>query len=503
MAVLHIIPWGSADLDLRDSPLERSLRRQRDTGWRLASRAAPLEGLGNDDFVIHVDADATLRRDAVQLLCAALNDDRAAVAVYADVHIGERTMRRPGWSRTRVISEPAACHPLAVRASEIDHDALADPARTALELARRGHRVLHIPAPLSTHTSRTAHAEPAATLAAVLSHVRSIGLRADVDPGPRPGTHRLRPRFDQRPTLSVVIPTAGTPHRTEAGRFVDHCLRALARTDWTDLKVLVVVGDEFAGDPHTLTFPAGLSGEVIGREPGPFNFSNAINSGVLAASGELILLLNDDTEPIEPGWLDRMAVHLDDPSVGAVGAALQYPDGSVQHAGLVIDDARPLHPFVRWRPEATAPHGGDLARDVIAVTGACLLARRRDFLAVGGFSTRFPLSFNDVDFCLRLQRCGFRVVIEPGARLVHHESASREPHIEPWEWDRYIHRWGEVTDPWYHPGHHRPDDPLQLRRNADHLDPDEPVESTTARDTEIRPRVHHTRTVLGSPADRS
>ncbi|MEZ5165574.1 MAG: hypothetical protein R2695_03435 [Acidimicrobiales bacterium] len=146
-----------------------------------------------------------------------------------------------------------------------------------------------------------------------------------------------------------------------------------------------------------------------------------------------------------------------------------YPDGTIQHDGIVIDDARPLHPF---RGSARRGHvavrrrcGGD-----VAVTGGCLMARRADLLGLGGFSVAFPLSFNDVDLCVRMRRAGWRVVVEPAAHLVHHET-SRSPHIDAAEWDRWIARWGAMEDPWYHPGYRRPDDPRALHRNADHLDP--------------------------------
>ena len=130
----------------------------------------------------------------------------------------------------------------------------------------------------------------------------------------------------------------------------------------------------------------------------------------------------------------------------------------------------------------------------MSVTGACLLARRCDLVAVGGLCEEFPLSFGDVDLCMKLRRFGLRVVVEPAAVLVHFESASRYPQIRKQEWDRFIYRWGEVVDPWYHPAFHRPDDPENLRLNADHLDPVDQDGQWSPRDTAIRSRVHHSRT---------
>ncbi len=221
---------------------------------------------------------------------------------------------------------------------------------------------------------------------------------------------------------------------------LDRCLHTLAMLDPLPKEVIVVVGDEFQGEPPRQA--NGLPVEVIHRSTGPFDFSRAVNCGVLASRGDLVLMLNDDIEAETTGWLGKMAAHLDDPSIGAVGAALLYPDRSIQHIGMEFDGAHPIHSFRGCQLSEAAAEGG-AARDVIGVTGACLLARRRDLLAVGGMSLEFPASYGDVDLCLRLIRCGLRVVVEPAAILIHHESASREPVIESWEWERFVARWGE------------------------------------------------------------
>ncbi len=414
-----------------------------------------------EDALVEIDTTAVMRADAVALWLAALDARPDADAVYADIELAGARINRAAWSPTRARSEPAAHQPL-VRRAGTD----AEPPAT----------VVHIPSPLSAH--------PAPPTAEVTTD-------PGWGPGHRPGTFRIRPDPDP-PPLSVVVPTAATPAPEGGTPLIERCLASLARLRHRPAEVLVVVGDEYAGDPGNLTAPGGPRVRVLHRGPGPFDFPLAINTGLLAATGDHVLLLNDDVEWQDPEGPARMAAHLADPTVGAVGAFLRYPTGGIQHLGMVLDDARPLHPFVGRELDTTGRHGGDVARDVAAVTGACLLARRSDLLAVGGMSRRFPLSFNDADLCLRLRRCGRRVVIEPDAVATHHESATRRPRIDPWEWDRWIHRWGEVVDPWYHPGYHRPDDPHDLRRNADHLE-GPGWESPLPRDTAIRSRVHHTR----------
>lgn len=254
---------------------------------------------------------------------------------------------------------------------------------------------------------------------------------------------------------SIIIPSAGFARPGAKTTMLDRCLETLRLLDPPPLEAIVVVGDEFQGE---LPRPSdGFPVRVVNRGPGAFDFSKAINSGLLACQGELALMLNDDIEAETTDWLGWMAAHLDDPTIGAVGATLVYPDRSIQHIGIEIEDAHPIHSLRGHPLSDTSAHRVDAAHDVISVTGACLLARRRDLLTIGALSPVFPASYGDIDLCLRLLRSGFRVVVEPASILVHHESASREPVIEPWEWERFVHRWGEMTDPWRHLRDHRPD----------------------------------------------
>lgn len=458
--------------------------------------------ISDDDLVLGLPDDATVA-PAAEAAVAALATPPDAM--FGDIEIAGTRRLRPAWSPTRAFTEPGMVLPLAVRAGILRRLGLGphDPA-LGLAVAEAGIEVAHLVGPMTAH--RTPPREP--SIERLDDHLVAVGIAGRVVAGERSGTFRLEPRAEDSPATTIVIPTAGAAAPSDAAgtvRAVEACLRSLVRTAGIR-EVLLVVGDEFRGDPDALRIPAGLPTRLVRRPDGPFDFAAAINAGVLATTSELVLLLNDDTEAIDADFLRRMRAHLADPSVGAVGAALTYPDGSIQHDGIVIDDAVPLHPFAGQRRSDVAPHGADVARDVVAVTGACVLARRRDLLAVGGLSTDFPLSFNDVDLCVRLRRAGFRVIVEPAAQLVHHETLTRVPVIDPWEWDRWIDRWGEIVDPWYHPGFGRPDDPSDRRRNADHLEPDLherqrlDAGAPALRTTRLRSRVHHARSARDAAA---
>lgn len=488
MAELFVIPQGSTSAKVRRTPLSRSLRAQTVRSWCLAHDPQMQPHL--DDIVMHLPEEVKLQVDSCEAILRVFAENPEAVALYADRAVGDLRHARPAWSPTRVQSEPGSTLPLALRASWPQFDVLADPWELERRLADSDASVLHLPWVLTSHPDA-----PATATGPQPNDPR-------FESGKRPGTRQRCPSRRGQSSVSVVIPSAGFCLTGSAKPMLARCLQTIDRLEPPPAEVIVVVGEEFQGDlPQTPAGESGVPVRIVNRGAGPFDFSRAINCGLLESSSDLVLMLNDDIEAETTDWLGRMAAHLEDPTVGAVGAALLYPDGKVQHAGIVIDDARPLHPFVGQAIADTAPHGGDVARDTIAVTGACLLARRADLVAVGGLSAEFPISFGDIDLCLRLRRSGLRVVVEPAAVLIHNEGASREKQIESWEWDRFIHRWGEVIDPWYHPAYWRPDDPVALNRNVDHLAPVDRCGRWPARTAAVTSRVHRSRLDAFTDAD--
>ncbi|MFT8244256.1 glycosyltransferase family 2 protein [Roseomonas sp. BN140053] len=225
------------------------------------------------------------------------------------------------------------------------------------------------------------------------------------------------------PTVSVIIPTKDRPELLAA------CTAGLLeRTDYPALELLVV--DNGSTDPAARELLARLEarpGVRVLRRPGPFNFAALNNAAATEAGGEVLLLLNNDTEVLHPDWLREMASHALRPDVGAVGAKLLYPDGTVQHAGILLGPEGAATHVGRGAAAAAPGYDGQLActRDLSAVTGACLALRRDVFRAVGGMDERLAVTWNDVDLCLRVRAAGLRVVWTPHAALLHRESVSR------------------------------------------------------------------------------
>lgn len=266
-----------------------------------------------------------------------------------------------------------------------------------------------------------------------------------------------RPLTGTPPLVSVIIPTR------------DHlpllrtCVEGLGECDYPHMEVIVVDND--SRDPKAIDYLAGLEskGVHVLRKPGPFNYSKLNNAAVREAKGDLLCFLNNDVEMIDGAWLALLVRQAVRPEVGAVGAKLLYPDGSIQHAGVftgIGGGAGHGHRFQR-ADETGYFERARLPQKVSAVTAACLVVTRDKFLAVGGFDEDdFPVAFNDVDLCLKLNARGWQSFYEPRAELIHHESKSRGSDAAKSNKTRFAgelaalkRKWhtDESSDPYHHP----------------------------------------------------
>jgi GT2 family glycosyltransferase len=241
------------------------------------------------------------------------------------------------------------------------------------------------------------------------------------------------------------------------------CLEGLERSNYPSLDCIII--DNGSDDPATLACLAGLDPKRyrVLRQPGPFNYSSLNNAAVAEAQGEFLCFLNNDVSMIEPDWLGLLVDHARRADVGAVGARLLYPDGTIQHAGVVIGVGGGAGHAHRGQDPAEDGYflRASLPQFVSAVTGACLVVQREKFLAVAGFDQDcFPVAFNDVDLCLKLNARGWQTFYEPRAELVHRESKSRgtdhsgEKKVRfAGELARLKERWhtDRQVDPYHHP----------------------------------------------------
>ena len=304
-----------------------------------------------------------------------------------------------------------------------------------LRLTEQAGKVTHIPKVLyiwRSHAASTASdisVKPQALEAgrkALEAHFERIGWPASVETQTAyPGTYHPTVAIKGDPLVSVLIPNKD--HTDDLAR----CLDTLyANAGWDNMEVLVIENN--STEPETFRWyedaPQRYPRLRVLRWPGSFNFSAINNFGARQAAGEHLLLLNNDIEITSPGFVRELLSYSQQPGIGAVGAKLLYPDGTIQHAGVIIGiggTAGHSHKGL------DAANGGDLNRLVTtqnysAVTGACLMVKASLYRELEGLDERcFAVAFNDVDFCLRLGLLGQRCVYTPYAQATHYESKSR------------------------------------------------------------------------------
>jgi len=258
---------------------------------------------------------------------------------------------------------------------------------------------------------------------------------------------------DKGPLVEIIIPTYNQKN------VLFNCIESIKeKTDYKNYHIMVVNND--SDDPATIEYldsieKNGIRVEAISSEGRGFSFSRINNQAVGLSDADYVLLLNNDTEVLEPKWLSRMVGYLQLPNVGAVGSRLLYPDGSIQHAGVQLGMKSfllPDHQF-RHHPKDFISYFflAETARECTAVTAACMLTPRNLFLELGGFDEkRFALSLNDVDYCLRLRKKNLNSLYVPGAELLHYESASRDKlDDDPAEFADFRKKHGGEIDEFY------------------------------------------------------
>ncbi len=279
-----------------------------------------------------------------------------------------------------------------------------------------------------------------------------------VEAGPREGFFRVRREILGNPRISIVIPSGGATLKTPTGTIclLEQCIRSIRdRSTYRNFEIVLV--DGYDVPDLVLDVVKGNDLKLV-RCADPFNFSQRINLGAQAATGDILLLLNDDVEVLTPDWLESMLEFAQQAEIGAVGAKLFFADGRIQHVGVMVLNGNAGHAF----REAEGDHPGYFLsnlvnRNYLVITAACLMMRRQVFFELGGMDETFPLNYNDVDLCLKAHQAGYRNVVTPYAQLVHYESVSRAPGLRPKEWEYLNTKWKgyfeslQYCDPYYNP----------------------------------------------------
>jgi O-antigen biosynthesis protein len=244
------------------------------------------------------------------------------------------------------------------------------------------------------------------------------GVKGGLRNGRAPGVYRVRRNLKTKGLVSIVIPTIGSRGRIET------CVTSIRKlTRYRNLEIVCVDNTREPNPPWKAWLAQSTDRVVECRSP--FNWSILSIAGAEAARGEYLLFLNDDIEVVDPRWLHALMEHAERSEVGVVGPRLVYPDGRVQHGGMYLTDRGARHAFRYAENDDNGPFGLAAAeRNVVAVTGACMLMRRDVFDSIRQSEDHTVVN-NDLDLCLRVWRIGKRVVYTPHTSLIHHENPSR------------------------------------------------------------------------------
>jgi len=261
---------------------------------------------------------------------------------------------------------------------------------------------------------------------AAQDYCRRSGTEATVEPTVVDGCHRVRRAVRGNPLVSVVIPTAsrGTDCNGALAWYVLNCIKSIReRSAYNKIEIIVVDNNDMPPALGEALQPYDISRVSFTRA---FNLSAKMNLGAAHAKGEYVVFMNDDIEILTPDWAEGMLEYAQQEQVGAVGVKLLFPNDRIQHAGVIWTQIGPEHVFYD-EPEAALQRylPARLPREVMAVTGACVMVKMADHHLVGGWNESLPLNFNDIDLCLKLIDKGRHNVYTPYVSMKHYESASR------------------------------------------------------------------------------
>ena len=439
-------------------------------------------GLATGDWLALFDHDDLLPEHALFQMAKTINERPEARLIYSDEDRIDASGQRVSpyfkcdWNRSLFYSHNLITH-LGVYHADLVREV--GGFKTGIEGAQdydlalrcverlKDEQIVHIPRVLyhwrqhPGSTAQDADSKPYAMLngrQAISDHLQRLGVPALVE---HIGVgYRVRYELpDPAPKATIIIPTRN------GLKLIRRCVKSiLAKTVYPDYEVLIV--DNNSDDRQTLRYLDEINDGVrvrVVRDPRPFNYSALNNAAVDLAGGEVVCLLNNDTEVISPDWLREMVSLAWQPGFGAVGARLWYPDDTLQHGGIILGIGGWAGHAHKGFPKGSTGYAARamLLQEFSAVTGACLAIRRELYQSVGGLNEReLTVACSDVDLCLRLRELGYRNAWTPYAELYHHESASRGYENTPKKRGRFLRervymqqRWGEflLRDPAYNP----------------------------------------------------
>lgn len=449
--------------------------------------------MAQGDFIVFADHDDVLALDALYEMAAAVNQDPEIDVIYTDEDKINRSGTayfgphfKPDFNRELLCCNNYICHLFAVRKDLLQKIGSLNPEYDGaqdydfvLRCCEQANKIHHIPKVLyhwRTHPDSTAGNPASKAYAfeagrrAVKAHFDRIGIEAEAENTRMLGRYRPRISIEGSPLISILIPNKD--HVED----LDRCLRSIIeKTTYPNYEILIIENNSI--ESQTETYYQKLEMGVLKayadlvkqeririlRYCGGFNYSAIHNFAVPYAKGEYLVLLNNDTEVQTGEWLEEMLMWCQQKEIGIVGAKLFYPDGTIQHAGVVVGLCGAASHLMIGAAGDADGYAGRLVsvQDVSAVTAACMMTKKSIYDQVDGLAEDLAVAYNDIDYCMKVRRAGYSVVFTPYAQLTHFESKTRglEDSAEKQkrlkhESDLFCSRWKkelEAGDPYYNP----------------------------------------------------
>ena len=440
--------------------------------------------MAEGEILMLCDHDDIVDPDACRLIAEAF--DEGTDIVYTDEdkvtyagHFLYDPHFKPDYNPDLLRSNNYICHIFAVRRSLVEKTGLMRPEFDGaqdydfiLRCCEKARGIRHIPKALyhwRAHPASTAGNPDSKRYAwesgrrALEAHFGRLGISAEVMHTEHPGHYRVKYAVKGEPKVSILIPNR------DQEPILRRCVNSvLDRSTWGNFEILIL--ENGSSSPAVFEFyreiSAGDSRVRVLRYDQEFNFAAINNWGVSHASGGYLIFLNNDTEVIAGDWIEELLGLCQREDTGCVGAYLEYPDHTIQHTGVIVGMGGAAGHMFGGMDVNLYPGGGRCfsTQDLSAVTGACMMTKRSVFDAAGGFDEAFKISYNDIDYCLKLRDMGLLVAVNVYAQLMHYESKTRgsddeaisrkkherlmsEADLLQRKWPRYF----ENGDPYYNP----------------------------------------------------
>jgi GT2 family glycosyltransferase len=421
---------------------------------------------GDAAFILLVDSGDHLAPHALHEVASAILRDPEIDLLYSDSDTLNEAGRRcdpffkPDWSPETMLSINLANHLGAFRRTLLNQIGDSNPELGGardwdlfLRISERTSRIRHLPKVLY-HRAASEQIPDVRVVSKVLcDHLKRRGVQEPAVALNSNNSIRSitwKPRLEKR--VSIIIPSR------DHLEILQPCLESIFRlTEHSDYEVILV--DTGSTAASTWEYYKSHSGDrrfKLVRCEGEFNFGAACNTGAREATGELLLFLNNDTLVLQNDWLKKLSQWFELSGAGIVGCKLIYPDGRLQHAGVVMGmGGFAWHLFHQQQGPVKSMFASDnWVRNVSAVTAACLMISREAFDKAQGFDEGYRINFGDADLCLRILQAGYRIIYTPDVQLIHHESVTRQRYVPRSDFDHAYERWFSLLakgDPYFNP----------------------------------------------------